>query len=293
MSYIPYQHNYYQPNYYGPSGYNNTGALRPKSSVDSVKIDIINPKTSLEPAGYDNQGYGYPAGYYYPPHYYVPNAQPANNQNIYNNYSPQTTQNNTTGPIAPNNLPQPVPQPQPQPAQPQPQQNQPQPQPPKQPEKPEQKPLTPPPEPPKEWGNVPEDLIKAIDNGLSNPSSEVRVKAATKLLRTYEKYHGAQNHPALTVLLNRALKDPHQNVRLFGEIALQTGAAAGNDDTQNIIRAMTTSKKAYGQDALAANQILLNMADRDKTRPSHPPVPPPPTPDHGNKPPMNNLNLVT
>ncbi|MEW5820030.1 MAG: hypothetical protein AB1782_07540 [Cyanobacteriota bacterium] len=266
MSYIPYQHNYYQPNYYPQA---NTG-VKPKTSVDSVRIDIVNPKASLEPTGaqpatgvYPN--YGYFNSGNYPPYPYL---HPNNGQNIYNNYNPNINQN-VNPPVAQQQVPQPQPAPQPQQPQDQPQnqpQNQPQ-QPQNQPQnkseqpKPEEKPKEP--EKPKSTGNIPDSLIIAIDKGLSNPNHEVRIKAATKLMSTFEKYPEAKDHPALTVLLNRALKDPHQNVRLFGEIALKAGTANGDQNTQNILTEMTNSKKAYGQDAVMANDILLDVAGKN------------------------------
>lgn len=263
MTYIPYQHNYYRPAYTPPANYNS----QPKTSVDSVRIDIINPKASaggdasgIAPSGQNTSPYAYqqPQYYSYPPYYYP------NGQNINNNYNPNINQYNTTNP-APQPVPQPQPQPQPAPQppvqpQPQPQNQQPQNQQPQQPN--EQQPKPPEKTEQKQIGNIPDSLIAAIDKGLSNPNTEVRIAAATKLLKTFEEHPESKDHPALTVLLNRVLKDPAQNVRLFGEITLKTGAANGDEETKNVLNGMTSSTKAYGQDAIMANNILFDMAGK-------------------------------
>lgn len=271
MTYVPYQHNYYRPVYQAKQP-----VQQPKTSVDSVRIDIINPKANAgsnttgitggqttNPYAYQQPTYMPPPNYYpYPANYY---PYPPNGQNINNNYNPnintQYNTNNTPPQPVPQPAPQPTPQPAPPPVQPQPQPDQqtpppkpePKPEPPKQPEKPK----------PKDYGNIPDSLIAAIDKGLSNPNTEVRIAAATKLLKTFEEHPDAKDHPALTVLLNRVLKDPAQNVRLFGEITLKTGAANGNESTKNILNGMSMSNKAYGQDAIMANDILLDLAGKN------------------------------
>ena len=142
MSNIPYQHNYYQPGYYPQPALNK--GVKPKTSVDSVRIDIVNPKASMEPAGvqtapvYPNAPVYSPA--YNPYQYYTPSYQPnGNGQVINNNYNPHTNVTYPANPVVyqqPQQLPPPPPQPQPQPVQ------QPQPAPPPppapQPEKPQE-----------------------------------------------------------------------------------------------------------------------------------------------------------
>lgn len=271
MSYIPYQHNYYQPGYYPQPAVNN--GVKPKTSVDSVRIDIVNPKASMEPAGVQTVPAYAPYAPVYSPvynpyQYYTPDQLPNNGQVINNNYNPHTNVTYPPNQVMQQPLPPPPPQPQPvqpqpQPAPPPPPAQPPAPQPEKAPEekKPEEKKEEPKTEP-KKIGNIPESLIAAIDKGLSNPNTEVRIKAATKLLKTFEENPDSKDHPALLVLLNRTLKDPHQNVRLFGEIILKTGAADGDITTQNVLTDMTGSTKAFGQDALMANDILLDIAGR-------------------------------
>lgn len=261
MSLIPYQYNSYQPQGYYPQPAFNNG-VKPKTSVDSVRIDIVNPKASMEPVG--PQAAPVYSPMYNPYQYYTPNYVPNNGQVVNNNYNPNT---NVTypNPIV-NQQPQPAPPPvQPQPEKP-PEQKTPEPKK-EEPKKEEPKTEEPKTEEPKKVGNIPESLITAIDKGLSDPNTEIRINAATKLLQTFEKNPDAKDHPALLVLLNRTLKDPHQNVRLFGEIILKTGSANGDVSTQNILTDMTNSTKAYGQDALAANDILLDIAERQPKKP--------------------------
>jgi hypothetical protein len=270
--FIPSQYNYGQNYYYPQMPAANNNSYKPKTSVDSVRIDIVNPKASLEPSAQTTNSsisspqYGYPNYYpqYYYPQYY-PYGYPNNGQNIYNNYNPHINQN-TTVPPAPQPPVQPQPpaqQTQPQP-QPQPPTQQPQNQPPQQ-QPPAAKPLNenqnkPPVD--KKIGTVPEAFIKQIDEALSSPNPQVRINAGAKLAEYFEKNPDAVNNPALNVLVNRTLKDPHQNVRLMGEIAIKVGAN-GNPETKTILNGMKTSTKAFGEDAIAANSLLADLATRD------------------------------
>lgn len=256
MSYIP-QYNGYTPTYYSPAYTPVNAGLQPKSSVDSVKIDIVNPKASMEPAGQMAPVANYSGLPGYAPVY--PNYPyfPVNNPNFVNTQTlPQLNQQaqpqvQPVQQLQVQPQTQPVQQPQVQPeVQPQAQSVQ----------QPAAQPVAQPQTPPVKAA-IPETLIKAIDNALMSPDVNVRLSGATKLSKLFEDRKDEAANPALTALLNRVLKDPHQNVRLMGQIALNI-SAKGNEETVKIVQDMTTSKDGFGFESVAANENLLKMAER-------------------------------
>ena len=67
---------------------------------------------------------------------------------------------------------------------------------------------------------------------------------------------------ALTALINKMLQDPANEVRFLALAALQERIVLGDDYTVNVLKNMQQSDGGYGQDAIDASKILMQMAGK-------------------------------
>lgn len=114
----------------------------------------------------------------------------------------------------------------------------------------------------KEIVQLTDEYIKTLENYLNNPNAEIRKDAAVKLLKRFKEEKSRRNDIALTNLLNKALQDPSQAVRLLALSTLDSGYANGDKMTVKLLKEMEKSDQVYNQDALLASSALLKMAGK-------------------------------
>ena len=201
-----------------------------KSSVGAVNIQIYNPTAGTNMPQYPHMQYPYMAPYPYPymcPYpYQIPQQIPAT-QGL--NPPAQTI----NPPVTPAE------------------------------NKPAQPPETKPAKPAEEKKSIvplTNDYLGTLDNYLNNPNSRLRLMAIQEVLNRFKEDKNRKNDPALTGLLNKALQDPAQNVRLLALATLDAGYASGNAATIKLLKNMQHSNQAYNEDAVLASRILLERS---------------------------------
>lgn len=105
-----------------------------------------------------------------------------------------------------------------------------------------------------------DEYIKYLEKMLNSQDSNVRRNAAQDVYDRLEEDDSRCDDKALTALVNKMLQDPEETVRVFALSALESRLALGDEYTANVLKKMEQSPEAYGQDAIAANRILLKMS---------------------------------
>ncbi|MCD8025184.1 MAG: hypothetical protein LUE64_06580 [Candidatus Gastranaerophilales bacterium] len=105
-----------------------------------------------------------------------------------------------------------------------------------------------------------DDYIKTLENYLNSQDKKVRLMGAKELLERFKEDETRKDDAALTALLNKTLQDPADTVKFIGLTALDTGYAAGNNETAQILTQMQSSDSNYGEDASLASKVLLKMS---------------------------------
>ena len=119
-------------------------------------------------------------------------------------------------------------------------------------------------EPPKQKVMLTDDYIKLLDQYLNDTDASKRLIGIKEVLKRFkEDIPARKSDEALTNLLNRALQDPSQGVRLIALSILKSNYATGNDLTLQILQKMKQSKDIYDQDSSAASEILLDKAGQN------------------------------
>ncbi len=106
------------------------------------------------------------------------------------------------------------------------------------------------------------EYIKTLENYLNNQNTDIRLMGVKELMKKFKEGDSRKSDVALTALLNKALQDPSSKIRTVALLTMESGYASGDDLTVNVLKQIQNSKSAYDQDALAASQILLDMAGR-------------------------------
>lgn len=106
-----------------------------------------------------------------------------------------------------------------------------------------------------------DDYVKSLENYLNDQNKQVRLMGAKEVLARLQEDDSRKNDPAMNALVNKMLQDPSQPVRLMAMSALQSKMAIGNDTSKVILTNIQNSKQGYGEDSLAASNILLKTAE--------------------------------
>lgn len=102
--------------------------------------------------------------------------------------------------------------------------------------------------------------IKNLENYLNSQDKEIRLMGAKEVVARLEEDDSRKDDKALTALINKMLQDPSAEIRVMALAMLNSRQVTGDDYTANVLMGMQQSKDAYGQDALAASEILLKMS---------------------------------
>ena len=84
--------------------------------------------------------------------------------------------------------------------------------------------------------------------------------AAKEVLTRLDEDKNRYDDAALNALLNKMLQDPCAEIRIMALAMLNSRKITGDDYTTKVLQAMQQSDSAYGQDSLAASEILLKMS---------------------------------
>ncbi|MDD3014347.1 MAG: hypothetical protein PHC34_11650 [Candidatus Gastranaerophilales bacterium] len=117
-------------------------------------------------------------------------------------------------------------------------------------------------EPKKEIVQLTDEYVKSLENYLNNPNADIRLLGAKELLSRFKEDKSRRNDQALTNLLNKALRDSSQNVRLIALSTLDSNVAEGDRLTYKILQDMQKSNAIYNQDSVTAAQIMLKKAGK-------------------------------
>lgn len=221
-----------------PQAAQNPSPTQPSASVGAVQIYISNP--TVNAGGNANAGVAAPQSY--PPNYYMPQ------QNIQNNNYSGGQQQGLVSPPA-STPTQPVQQQPAAPAQPQNNSTQTQQTEKKDDKKADKKPIVP----------LTDEYIMSLENYLNSQNSQVRLMAAKEIIKRLKEDDSRKSDPALTNLLNKALQDPSQGVRLLALSALDAGYSNGDEYTDQLLQNMQNSKAVYNEDATLAASIQLKL----------------------------------
>lgn len=105
-----------------------------------------------------------------------------------------------------------------------------------------------------------DEYIKTLENYIKNENPDIRFMGIKELLKRFKEDDTRKTDQALTNLLNYALQDDNQKIRLYGLMILDAGYARGDDYTYQLLTQMQKSDKVFNQDAMTASQILLKRA---------------------------------
>lgn len=111
--------------------------------------------------------------------------------------------------------------------------------------------------------------IKNLEAYLSDGDPKVRLAGTTELLKRFKEDDARKSDPALTALLNKALKDPSASVRQMALTVLNVGYAVGNEETIAILNNIKANKTddMYAEDAVVAKEILLKLSGLQQNAP--------------------------
>lgn len=107
-----------------------------------------------------------------------------------------------------------------------------------------------------------DQYIMNLENYLNSKEKEVRLSAAKEVFNRLEEDESRKDDKALTALINKMLQDPAQEIRLLALTALEGRIVVGDEYTRGLLERMQQSKDGYGQDAVDASKILLQMSGK-------------------------------
>lgn len=110
-----------------------------------------------------------------------------------------------------------------------------------------------------------DEYLKTLENYMNNNSAKIRLMGIQEVLERFKEDEKRKSDPALTALLNKALKDQYNSVRFLALTAIELGYAKGNDETISILQQIQNMKENYGDDALLASKALLRIAGEQQT----------------------------
>lgn len=109
---------------------------------------------------------------------------------------------------------------------------------------------------------IDDNYIRTLENGLNSQDEKIRMNAAKEVYARLAEDEDNKDDKALTALINKMLQDPANEVRFLALAALQERIVLGDDYTVNVLKNMQQSDGGYGQDAIDASKILMQMAGK-------------------------------
>lgn len=139
-------------------------------------------------------------------------------------------------------------------------------------------------------GVLPNAYIKTLENYLNSPNKELRSQALREITEKFKEDPSRKDSKQLINLLNKAMQDPDQGIRLRAMGVVDAGYTNGNDFTIELLQRMQNEQKpgVTGDSESAAN-VLLKIAGRKAGKQNVPAVPsnePPPPPPQMPQPPQ-------
>lgn len=107
------------------------------------------------------------------------------------------------------------------------------------------------------------EYIMTLENYIKSENPDIRLMGIKELLKRFKEDDTRKTDQALTNLLNYALQDDQQQIRLYSLMMLDAGYAKGDDFTYKLLTGMQKSDKVFNQDSLTASQILLKRASNN------------------------------
>ena len=107
-----------------------------------------------------------------------------------------------------------------------------------------------------------DEYIMNLENYLNSQDKNIRLHAAKEIYDRLDEDPSRKDDVALTALVNKMLQDPSQEIRVIALSALEGRIVNGDKTTAGILQNMQTKSDAYGQDAIDASKILLQMSTK-------------------------------
>jgi len=105
-----------------------------------------------------------------------------------------------------------------------------------------------------------DNYVKSLENHLRSNNKKLRQQAIAEVLMRFKEDKSRIDNPSLTALLNIALQDQNATVRATAMTIIQSGYAKGDKLTEQLLRQIQGTTKAYSQDAAQASDGLLQMS---------------------------------
>ncbi len=105
-----------------------------------------------------------------------------------------------------------------------------------------------------------DSYIRNLENYLNSQDKEIRLMGAKEVVARIEEDESRKDDKALTALTNKMLQDPCTEIRIMALAMLNSRKITGDDYTTKVLQTMQQSDSGYGQDSLAASEILLKMS---------------------------------
>lgn len=118
----------------------------------------------------------------------------------------------------------------------------------------------------KEIVELTDDYVRNLESHLDDQNKDVRLMGAKELWKRLEEDPTRKDDVALNTLVNKALQDPYQPVKVIAMGTLETGIATGNDLTIKLLGNIQKDKSNHGEDSLKASDILLKMSGDKKKK---------------------------
>ena len=107
-----------------------------------------------------------------------------------------------------------------------------------------------------------DEYIKNLEAYLNSNEKEIRLNGAKEVFARLEEDQSRKDDKALTALINKMLQDPSEEIRFLALTALESRIVTGDDYTKSVLQKMQTSEGGFGQEAIDANKILLQMSGK-------------------------------
>ena len=107
-----------------------------------------------------------------------------------------------------------------------------------------------------------DEYIKNLKNYLNSQDKDIRMNAAREVFARLEEDSSRKDDKALTALINKMLQDPSEEIKLIALTALESRLVTGDNYTKNVLEKMQATEGGFGQDAIDASKILLQMSGK-------------------------------
>ncbi|MBR1424404.1 hypothetical protein IJ579_02435 [bacterium] len=107
-----------------------------------------------------------------------------------------------------------------------------------------------------------DDYIRNLENYLNSNEKEIRLSGAKEVLARLEEDPSRKDDKALTALINKMLQDPSEEIKLIALTALESRVVTGDKLSVELLKKMQNSDSGFGQDAIDASRILLQMSGK-------------------------------